>query len=46
VVFAERTTIAAGVEHVLDLDADMVSGTYVLRATHEAGRSVQRVVLQ
>ena len=46
VVFAERTTIAAGAEHVLALDADMVSGTYVLRATHEAGRSVQRVVLQ
>lgn len=46
VVFAERTTIAAGAEHVLDLDADMASGTYVLRATHAAGRSVQRVVLQ
>ena len=45
-VHAERTGVAAGALHTLDLQGPLTPGTYTLRMTTAGGRSAQRVVVR
>ena len=45
-VHAERTSLAKGQQHTMDLEGALVQGTYSLRFTTAEGRSEQRVVVR
>ena len=45
-VHAERTSLAKGEQHTLNLEGALVQGTYSLRFTTADGRSEQRVVVR
>ena len=45
-VHAERTSLAKGQQHTLNLEGALVQGTYSLRFTTADGRSEQRVVVR